>query len=140
MKNKLKNYLMRECVLLGDILMQTREIKKSIIVDDVEYASRLFSGRGRNLDEVNPLHSAVVEIFERGKGDEVADIDNEKLREKAMTLLQEITSLDNEISEMLSTGLAAVKEDHKKTKNIRILKKSYSHQKGSIPSLFDKKT
>jgi ABC-type transporter Mla subunit MlaD len=142
MKNKLTYYLNKESEILSDILVQTNEIKKSIKKGDIEYANRLFTGRSKNLSKVNKYQDAVVKILERSTDDlTVKHTKIDSLKKKVINILSEIKSLDDEISEMLSKGYVEFKEGYKKTKELNLLKKSYSDKKRSLlPKLFDKKT
>jgi hypothetical protein len=142
MKDKLTYYLEKECEKLNEVLMQTKEIKKSIESDDIDYANKLFVGRSKNILKANSFQKAVIKIVERSTGTPVLkDGGVIFLRGKVVSMLREIKSLDDEISEILFKEYADSKEGYKKAKELNLLKKSYIRTKSELlPKLLDEKT
>ncbi len=138
MKKKLAYYLSKEYEILNDILMQTKEILKSIDADDIEYAGRLLTGRGKNIERADRFQCAAAGVLDRAPDDSKETL---ALQERVTGILTIINELDNEISEKLSGGYAESKAGYKKVKESMKLKRSYSSNKRKTsPKRFDKKT
>ena len=141
MKRKLLEYLNSEYDILKDVLMQTKEILKSLNLDDPDSANRLLSGRKKNIEKANKYQEAVLNIFKRSSSDHVdGDNDFNLLKERVVNILEEIKKLDNSISEIISREYAESKKGFKKTKEFNKFKKGYSLERKSLPGLFDKKS
>jgi predicted RNase H-like nuclease (RuvC/YqgF family) len=142
MDKKLAGYLNKEYECLKDILMQTKEIKKSLIKGDIDYANRLLIGRNKNIANANKYQEAAIKIIERSFKDlKNTDPQIDTLRARVAKLLNEINELDDEVKKILSKEHAKFKEGYLKAKKTNLFKKGYlSHKRASAPKLLDKKT